>query len=49
MAGWQSRSTICPHGQRRALKSVQSAYGTPELATKFRSKDGTTEMISRWI
>ncbi len=27
------------------FKSIQSAYGTPELATKFRSKDGTTEMV----
>ncbi|MBM7566812.1 MMPL family transporter [Paenibacillus sacheonensis] len=27
------------------FKSVQSAYGTPELASKFRSQDGTTEMI----
>lgn len=27
------------------FKSVQSAYETPELASKFRSKDGTTEML----
>ncbi|QYR22904.1 MMPL family transporter [Paenibacillus sp. sptzw28] len=27
------------------FKSVQSAYDTPELASKFRSKDGTTELL----
>ncbi|RAP77330.1 MMPL family transporter [Paenibacillus montanisoli] len=27
------------------FKSVQSAYETPELAEKFRSKDGTTELL----
>ncbi|SFJ01642.1 putative drug exporter of the RND superfamily [Paenibacillus sp. UNC496MF] len=27
------------------FQSVQSAYETPELASKFRSKDGTTEML----
>ncbi|MBW7456916.1 MMPL family transporter, partial [Paenibacillus sepulcri] len=30
---------------KEGFKSVQSAYDTPELATKFRSKDGTTEMF----
>lgn len=27
------------------FKSVQSAYESPELSAKFRSKDGTTEML----
>ncbi|WP_219838610.1 MMPL family transporter [Paenibacillus sp. R14(2021)] len=27
------------------FKSVQSAYETPELSSKFRSKDGTTELL----
>ncbi|AZN42869.1 MMPL family transporter [Paenibacillus albus] len=29
----------------QGFKSVQSAYETPELASKFRSKDGTTELV----
>jgi RND superfamily putative drug exporter len=30
---------------KEGFKSVQSAYDTPELASKFRSKDGTTELL----
>ncbi|GGD48778.1 MMPL family transporter [Paenibacillus nasutitermitis] len=30
---------------KEGFQSVQSAYDTPELASKFRSGDGTTEML----